>query len=179
MNLLEIAKSRYSVRNYKSNEVEESKLALVLEAFRVAPSAVNFQPWHLIVMKLAQNKAKVYEAYQREWLKSAPILLIACGDHTASWKRSDGKDHLDIDMGIAIDHLMLQATELGLGTCWVCNFNAVILKQNLNLPEQIEQIAIIPLGYPVDTSDINRHDTKRKTLSEFVHLETIENNTKP
>ena len=173
MNFIDIAKLRYSVRSYKPNEVEESKLALVLEAFRVAPSAVNFQPWHLIIIKSVENKTKVYEAYPREWLQYAPILLIACGDHSTSWKRSDGKDHMDIDIGIAVDHLMLQATELGLGTCWICNFNAAVLKRNLNLPESIEPVAIVPLGYPVEPGDTKRHDAKRKSLDEFVHLETF------
>jgi nitroreductase len=173
MNFIDIAKARYSVRNYKPVEIEENKLSMVLEAFRIAPSAVNFQPWHLIVIQSIQNKVKVYEAYQREWLKSAPILIVACGDHSISWKRSDGKDHLDIDISIAVDHLTLQATELGLGTCWVCNFNPVILKRNLNLPENIEPIVIIPLGYPADQADSDRHILKRKPLNEFVHIESF------
>jgi nitroreductase len=173
MNFLDIAKTRYSVRNYKPSNIEETKIALILEAFRVAPSAVNFQPWHIIIVKSEEGKNKIFEAYPREWLKTAPILLIACGDHSTSWKRSDGKDHLDIDISIAVDHLTLQAAELGLGTCWVCNFNSSILKQNFNLPENIEPVVIIPLGYPVDPSDVNRHEIKRKPLKEFLHYESF------
>ncbi len=173
MNFIDIAKARFSVRNYKPTKIEEDTLLLVLEAFRVAPSAVNFQPWHLIIVSANENKERIYSAYPREWLKTAPILLVVCGDHSVSWKRSDGKDHMDIDLAIAIDHLTLQATALGLGTCWVCNFNALLLKQSLKLPKNIEPVAIIPLGYPVDEADPNRHTTKRKPLQEFVHRETF------
>jgi nitroreductase len=80
---------------------------------------------------------------------------------------------VDIDIAIAVDHLMLRATELGLATCWVCNFNLAVLKRNINLPENIDPIAIIPIGYPVDSSDPNRHDTKRKSLKDFVHWENF------
>jgi len=173
MKLIDIAKTRYSCRSYKPDEVEDDKLMQVLTAIRVAPSAVNFQPWHFIVIKNSENKAKVYESYQRDWLKTAPLIIIACGDHLKSWKRSDGKEHLDIDISIAVDHLMLQATELGLATCWICNFNSNVLKHNLNLPENIEPVVIIPLGYPNDKSDPDRHDVKRKSLKEIVHWENF------
>ena len=175
MKFINIAKNRHSCRNYKPDEVEEDKLAKILEAFRIAPSAVNYQPWELIVIKKQENKSKVYESYHREWLKTAPLIIVACGDRSISWKRNDGKDHLDIDMGIAIDHLMLQATELGLATCWICNFNPEILKRNVNLPANVEPIAIIPLGYPNDTCDPERHNLKRKALNEIVHWENLNN----
>ena len=171
MKFLDLAKSRYSCRTFKSDEVEDKKLNLVLEAARIAPSAVNFQPWHFIIIKAPENKVKVYESYHRDWLRSAPIIIIVCGDHSVSWKRNDGKDHLDLDISIAIDHLMLQAVELGLGTCWICNFNAKLLTNNFNLPGNIEPVAIIPICYPNDSCDPNRHDFKRKSLTEIVHTE--------
>lgn len=172
MNFEEIARQRFSCRNFKQDKISEELLTKMLEIFRIAPSAVNFQPWQLIIIKSEAQKAKVYETYPREWLKSAPLVIIACGDHSISWKRSDGKDHLDIDISIAIDHLMLQATELGLATCWVCNFNQTLLKANFKLPENIEPIAIIPIGYPVEIGDSNRHNSKRKALKDFVHWES-------
>jgi nitroreductase len=174
MKLFEIAKARYSCRNYKSQEVEKDKIITILEAARVAPSGVNFQPWHFIVIQSLENKEKVCQAYNREWFKTAPLFIIACGDHKISWKRNDGKDIMDIDVTIAIDHLILQATELGLGTCWVCNFNIKKLKENFKLPDHIEPIAIIPLGYPNDTAVPDRHLLKRKPLNEIIHWESID-----
>jgi len=171
MPFIDIAKARYSCRDYKPKEVETEKLMLVLEAARVAPSAVNFQPWDFIVIKTPENKEKVSGAYPRDWLKTAPVIIVACGDHLKSWKRNDNKDHLDIDLAIAIDHMTLQATEIGLATCWICNFNLSVLKRNLELPEHIEPIAIIPLGYPSDQSDPYRHDKKRNPIIEILHWE--------
>jgi nitroreductase len=174
MKFIEIARSRYSCRNYKTDMVEDDKLNLVLEAARIAPSAVNYQPWHFIVIKNKENKEKIYESYHRDWIKTAPVLIIACGDHTKSWKRSDGKDHLDIDLSIAVDHMTLQAVELGLATCWVCNFNLKILKDNFKLPETIEPVVILPLGYPTEMSDPDRHGSNRKNISEIILWEGFE-----
>jgi nitroreductase len=172
MNFLEIAKSRYSCRNYKSDEITQEMILQLLEAFRIAPSAVNYQPWHIIVVQQRENLSKIQEAYNREWFKTAPLVLIICGDQSISWKRgSDSKDHIDIDVAIAIDHLTLQATALGLATCWVCNFKTEIIKECFQLPEHIVPIALIPVGYPNDAADMNRFDSKRKGLKEIVSWE--------
>jgi len=171
MKFIDIAKTRYSCRSYLPAMVENKKLMQVLEAARVAPSAVNYQPWHFIVIQEAANKEKVIEAYQREWIKTAPVLIIACGNRNLSWKRADGKDFLDVDLAIAIDHMTLQAVELGLATCWVCNFKENILKENLKLPDNMIPVAIIPLGYPADSSVKERHQEKRKKISEIAGFE--------
>lgn len=170
---IDIAKLRYSCRNYKSKEVEKDILLKVIEAFRVAPSAVNYQPWHLIVIEKKEIKEKVYQTYQRDWIKTAPVLFIACGDHSVSWKRKDGKDHTDIDVSIAVDHLTLQAAELGLATCWVCNFDRRLLEKNLKLPKNIEPVVIIPVGYPEEKADMERHNLKRKPVGDFVHWDNF------
>jgi nitroreductase len=167
----DLVKARYSCRNYINKPVEEEKILKVLEAGRVAPSAVNKQPWTFFVIRDEANRLKVLEAYNREWIKPAPIIIVACGNHDAVWKRADGKDHLDIDIAIAVDHMILQATELGLGTCWVCNFNAEMLKNVLNLPQNIEPIVIIPMGYPGDIAQPERHINARKPLSDIVKWE--------
>jgi nitroreductase len=171
MKFLDLAKARYSCRSFKQQQVEDEKLMKVLEAARIAPSAANYQPWHFIVIKDEANKSRVCGTYSRDWLKTAPVLIVACGDHHNVWKRKDGKDHADVDLGIAVDHMTLQATELGLATCWICAFNAELLKSNLALPAQIEPIVILPLGYPGDKSDPTRHDKSRKTLKEIIHWE--------
>lgn len=173
MTFLELAQRRYSCRNYQPIPVEEEKLMQLLESFRVAPSAANKQPWQLIVVRLPENKAKVIEAYPRNWIETAPLLIIVCADHQLSWKRADNKDFADVDISIATDHLILQATELGLGTCWVCNFNNDIIKKNFNIPENLEPIAIVPVGYPADHSEPGRHESKRLHLCEFVNWENF------
>ena len=101
-----------------------------------APSAVNFQPWRFrIVTDEAVLKA-LYSCYKREWLATAPCIIVACVDHNESWhRRADNKDHADIDIAIAVEHLCLAAAEQGLGTCWVCNFDAPQCSEVLGLPE--------------------------------------------
>jgi nitroreductase len=168
MSLLEIAKKRYSVRSYMDKEVEKEKLLQVLEAGRIAPSAVNFQPVHLIVITDKEEKEKVTEAYPRGWLKAAPVIIAVCGDHSQSWKRKDGKDHCDIDAAIAIDHMTLAATDLGLGTCWICAFDSKLCHEILELPEHMEVIALLPIGYPQGERIT---ESKRKDLEELVSWE--------
>ena len=165
MSFLELAQKRYSVRRYKDQPVEQDKILQVLEAARTAPSAVNYQPWHFIVAVEEEVKDKISEAYPRDWFKQAPVVIVACGDHDQSWKRNDGKDHCDVDVAIAVDHLTLAAADLGLGTCWVCAFNAEKVHSALELPDNLEVIALIPIGYPKE--DIPS-EKKRKSLDELV-----------
>lgn len=171
MDFLELAKLRYSSRKYLSQKVEDDKLNYVLEAGRIAPSANNTQPWIFIVVK-NENRDALRECYHREWFNSAPVYIVICGNHRQAWKRSsDGKDHTDIDVAIATDHMTLAATQKGLATCWVCNFDIEKTSKLLNLQENIEPIAILSLGYPADTTDTERHEKKRKKLTDIVFYE--------
>ena len=165
---LEVARQRYSCRMYDSRPVEKEKLEMVLEAGRIAPSAVNFQPWHFYVIQGAGDLEKIHAVYHREWFRSAPCVIVICGDHSQAWKRKDGKDHCDIDVAITVDHMTLQATELGLATCWICNFDPAIARELLKLPAHLEPAVILPLGFPLDEGDPDRHGAKRKSLSEIV-----------
>ena len=165
---LELARNRYSCRQYDAREVEVEKLELVLEAGRVAPSAVNFQPWHFYVIRGAENLQQLHAVYHREWFRTAPCVVVICGDHGASWKRKDGKDHCDIDVGIVAVHMTLQATDLGLATCWICNFDPEMTRELLELPDHLEPMVLLPLGYPLDQVNPDRHSEKRKPLSEIV-----------
>lgn len=167
MNFEEIVEKRFSVRKFKDQIVEKDKLLKVLNAARMAPSAVNYQPWHFIVVTEKEILNQLYSVYKRNWIQEAPLVIVACADHSTSWKRSfDGKDFADVDVAIAVEHMTLMATNLGLGTCWVCSFDAAECARILRLPSSIEPIALLPLGYP----DISVPEKKRKALSEIVHL---------
>jgi nitroreductase len=169
MEFLELARRRFSVRKYKNLPVEEEKLACVFEAARIAPSAHNKQPVRLVVLRDGALRKRVDALYEREWLAEAPVVVAVCGDHGQSWKREDGKDHCDVDAAIAIDHMMLAAAELGLGTCCVCNFSAAQCAAVLGLPSELEPVALVPIGYPAVEADVTRHDGKRRKLEELVH----------
>jgi nitroreductase len=168
MEFKKLINQRFSVRNYQNRPIEKDKLIEVLDAGRLAPSAVNFQPWHFIVVQDKKKLEKIHTAYKREWIKSAPAIIVVCGDHLQSWKRgNDGKDFLDTDVAIAVDHMTLQAAELGLGTCWVCNFDAKKCSEIFDLPPYIEPEVLLPIGYP----DEDVKEKKRKPPEEIVHWE--------
>ncbi|MBE6299040.1 MAG: nitroreductase [Bacteroidales bacterium] len=164
---IKLAQERSSIRKYTNKEVSCEVINQIIESARIAPSAVNFQPWKFLIIKGEKSKQIVRESYKREWFATAPLYIIACGNHEEAWHRSfDGKDHTDIDIAIAVEHICLSATSAGLGTCWVCNFDATKLKTDLSLPENLEPIAIIPLGYPEGDGDVR--PKKRKTTEEIV-----------
>jgi len=168
MTLIELIKSRISIRQYSSKKVEDEKLAYILECARLAPSAVNYQPWQLLVIKNEDVKQLIQECYQAKWLAEAPVYIVACTDTAQSWKRSfDGKDHADIDIAIAVEHICLAAAEQGLGTCWVCNFDVQKCSKVLNLPDNIHPAVLIPIGYTQQTISRNPH---RKSKDEIIKI---------
>lgn len=169
MKFSQLITHRYSVRDFDSKPVEKQKLEKVLEAARLAPSAVNLQPWHFLVVQSPENLEKMFAFYQRNWIRKAPAIILSCADHSQSWKRgSDGKDFADVDVAIAVDHMTLQAAELGLGTTWVCNFNAQKCAETLRLPLHIEPLVMLPLGYPAGDKIPEK---KRKPAEEIIHWE--------
>ena len=146
---LELSNKRYSLRNYQDKEVEKDKLVSILEAARLSPTAVNKQPLNYIVVTKPEEIQKVIASYPRKWIQNVPAIIIVCLDRSTSWKRDDGKDHGDIDCGIAIANMTLAATDLGLGTCIVCDFDSKKIEEDFDLPSHMEAMALLPVGYPV------------------------------
>ena len=167
MEFSELIRKRYSVRAYKPDAVEEEKLQKVLEAARLAPTAANRQPFQLIVIPTAGRETELLRIYPREWFVGAPLVICACAIPAAGWVRMDGKPYVDVDVAIAMDHLILAATELGLGTCWIAAFDPAAAREVLDLPEGVEPVVFTPLGLPAD-----RQGPKgRKPLDELVRYE--------
>jgi nitroreductase len=175
LDFLSLAKSRYSCRSYIDKKVTKELIEKILEAARIAPSATNAQPWSFVVITQSPLKDQIISCYSRPWLSTAPVIIVACGDHSISWRRSDGKDHCDIDLAIAIDHITLTATDNGLATCWICKFDAMKCSEILKLPSHISPVAIIPLGYPADEPVNSERHSKRKSLNEIVSWEGFQN----
>ena len=162
----ELCTARYSCRNYTDRPIEEEKLRYIMECVRLAPSAVNRQPWRFIVIKDQPRLDLIYNAYARGWIRNAPVIVVCLADRQNAWVRpSDGKNHADIDLAILADHLTLAAADMGLATCWVCNFDAAMLSNDFNLDADYKPVILLPLGAPA-TDDIP--EKKRKDVSEFV-----------
>ncbi|MGE5372459.1 MAG: nitroreductase family protein [Solirubrobacterales bacterium] len=172
MTLLETAKKRYTVRNYQSKPVEKEKLLTILEAGRVAPTAANNQPYRLIVVQQKDGLEKLGKAAN---IYGAPLAILVCGDHDRAWKRPyDGKTSVDVDASIVASHMMLQATELDLGSVWIMFFKPDVVRNEFKLPENLEPIAILALGYPNGApASPERHREQRFPLSAIVAYEQL------
>jgi len=167
MEFTTLVESRYSVRSYKTDPIEESKLEKVLQAMRLAPTATNRQAFQFLVVHTKGREEELKRIYRSDWFTQAPVVVCACGIPAENWVRMDGKNYNDVDVAIAMDHLILAATNEGLGTCWIGAFDAQAAKEVLGLPEGVEPIALTPLGYPVGEP----RPKKRKELSELVRYE--------
>lgn len=167
MELFEVLSRRYSVRAYRPEPVEDEKLARVLSAALLAPTACNLQPFRLIVLHTAGRQLELKRLYGRDWFSQAPVVIGVVAVPGEAWSRRDGRNYADVDATIAMDHLILAATAEGLGTCWVAAFDPTAARELLALPEGVEPIAFTPLGYPADTV----RPKQRKPASELVRSE--------
>lgn len=167
MEFSDLIQQRYSTRAYKSLPVPEDALQRVLEAARMAPTAANRQPFQLVVVHTAGREAELARIYGNAWFTQAPIVICACSVPGQAWKRRDGKNYADVDVAIAMDHLILAAANEGLGTCWIGAFDPAAAREVLGLPEDVEPVVFTPLGYPAD----QRQAKRRRPLDALVHYE--------
>jgi len=169
MNVLDTIRKRRSVRKYKSDPVPEDVLARVLEAARLAPSAKNIQPWKFIVVRDRVTKRKLAKAsFEQDFISDAAVVVAACGFPEKAYPRQGRyMNSWPIDVAIAFEHLILQATEEGLGTCWIGSFDEAEVKAVLVVPEEARVLALTPLGWP----DESPRDRGRKPLDEILSYE--------
>lgn len=167
MDVLEAIRGRYSVRSYRADAVEEDKLAAVIEAARLAPTAANRQPFRLMVVHTAGREEELQRVYRRRWFSSAPLVLGIVAVPGEAWRRMDGKPYDEVDATIAMDHVILAATALGLGTCWVAAFDPDVAREVFGLPADVEPVAFTPLGYAADEPK----QKVRRPLEELVKYE--------
>ncbi len=149
MDIFEAFHKRKSVRSYLPTPVSDEDLFTILDAARLAPSAGNVQPWHFIVVRDKAKRDQIAQGCRYgKFLSESPVVIIACGDTHASprWHR--------VDTSIALEHIVLAATALGLGTCWIGMFNDKELRNLAKLPPTFEIIALISLGYPREKTDL-------------------------
>jgi len=170
LDVFETIRKRKSVRSYAPTPIPEEVLVKVLEAARLAPSAGNIQPWHFIVVRDEDKRARIAKdcRYGR-FLAESPAVIVACGDKKAS------PSWYAIDTAVSLEHLALAATALGLGTCWVGSFNQEDIREMLKVPEKFEVVALMALGYPRKKIDLLAkilHAVRpRKKLDDIVSLE--------
>jgi len=171
-----VIRSRESIRDFSDKKVEDEKINFVLECARLAPSWTNKQCWQFIVVKdkkIIKDLSKT--SIINRWLKNVPVIIVACGNPKQSGFRN-GIEYFIVDVSIALEHLVLAATDKGLGTCWIGGFNGKKIKEILEIPENIRVVALTPLGYPAERkrfvgklAKIIVQSKKRKSLDKIIH----------
>jgi nitroreductase len=170
MDVFTAVSRRSSVRAYETTDVEEDKLKKVLEAARLSPSASNRQDWKFIVVKNKETKKKLAKAaFGQSFIAEAPVVIVACGTEPKAMLACGQPMHT-VDVSIAFAYMILQAHELGLGTCWIGAFKEDEAKKILSIPEHIRVVAMTPLGYP----DQPPSQKSRKSLDQIVCYEKYE-----
>jgi len=171
MSVLDIIKKRTSIRKYKGDPIPEDLLLRVLEAVRLAPSAKNLQPWKFIIVKDKDLKEKLAEAASDQYfIAQAPIIVVGCGLPDDCYARMGRyMKSWPVDVTIALEHLILEAQEEGLGTCWIGAFDEEKVKSILNIPGNVKVLAMTPLGYPNEEPSFRG----RKTLDEIISYDSF------
>jgi len=163
MDVFQAISQRYSCRSYQDKPIEDEKIARVLEAARLAPSASNFQDWRFVVVTDPQIRASlVPSANNQKMLAQAPVVIAACS--VSSYRMRCGQMIGPIDVSIALEHIALQAIEEGLATCWIGSFYHDQVRALLDIPKGIDIVELMTVGYPADT----KPEPKREPIEKIV-----------
>lgn len=170
MDFYELAKTRYSVRKFKADEIEEEKLNKIIEAGRLSPTACNLQPQRVFVAKSDEARQKLKKVCKFTF--DAPVILVVCYDVERSWKNNLMPPYQsgETDASIVTTHMMLQAWELGIGSCWVGWFNEEEVRKELNLPDNLVVSCLLPMGYPSEEAKPSKLHESYLDISETVSI---------
>lgn len=163
----ELYERRKSIREFEDRPVELDKLSRLLMTLNRAQSAANRQPWHFIVIE-KKDRAEVNELLTKEGFRNAPIIMAACADPSQAWvRKTDGINYAWVDVTIAVTEMIGAATAEGLGTCWIASLDPVKMKEALGIPDNIDIVALIAIGYPRE--ELVKEKKMRKSLGEIIH----------
>ncbi len=179
MDILKAIRKRRSARGYLDKTIPEQVLGRVLEAARLAPTAANKQPFKLVLVTDKRTKSKLVEVSKNQrFIAEAPIVIVGCAFPEESYQNIGGTHTSEeIDISIVFDHLMLQAAEEGLGTCWIGAFDEQQVKAILNISSNVRVVGLTPLGYPSEKEFKPGKHLNRKPLREIVLYEKYKETT--
>ena len=163
MTILEPIRKRYSCRAYQDRPIEQEKLDQIFEAARLAPSAKNMQDWRFVVVTDKEKRHQLAKAAGNQmFLENAGVIIVACS--SSDYVMRCGQPIGPIDVAIALEHISLQATDLGLATCWIGSFYPEKVKAILDIPADIAVIELMALGYPADKPGEPKREPIEKIL---------------
>lgn len=169
MDFLSLAKKRYSVRAFQNKNVESQKIDALIEAAHIAPTAANLQPQKLMILDTPEQLSKI-APYANFY--NAPVVIVVLADTACSWQRHyDKKYFAEIDCAIVTDHMMLEATSIGLGSVWIGNFSPEDIKKEFSIPQSLDVVSILAIGYAEENTALSpeRHSQTRKPISELIY----------
>ena len=172
MDFLKFAEERYSVRKFENKHLEKEVIDKILKAGHIAPTGCNFQPQRILVLNTDESIEKLKSTTKCHF--DAPCAFLVCYNKDETWTRPyDEAISAPIDVSIVATHMMLEAHSLGVGSCWVMHFNPEKMKAAFNIPENIEPVALLTLGYPaLDSVPHNFHSTFRP-IEEVVYYDSF------
>ena len=166
MTVLDVTRKRYSCRAYQDKPIEREKLEQILEAARLAPSAKNLQDWRFVAVTDKETKRKIAQAANNQtFLQNAGAIIVACS--VSNEVMRCGQAVGPIDVAIALEHIALQAAELGLATCWIGSFYPEKVRPIVGIPEDVAIIELMAVGYPADS----KKEPRRESLDKIVCYE--------
>jgi len=170
MEFYEVIKKRRSIRKFKNEKIPDEMLERILESARLAPTWANMQGVRFIIIDNPEQLEKIKDAIGQNWTKSAPYFITVCIEPRKSGKNKNGLEYFMVDAAICMEHIILAATNEGLGTCWIGYFDEDKIKQILNIPKKVRVIALTPIGIP----DQEPKTQERKKLEEIVFKNNYE-----
>ena len=163
-----LVRKRKSVRDFSRKKIEDDKLKRILESLRLAPSATNSQPWFFYVIK-DELREKFNDVFFKECFYPAPVVIAGCALEDQAWvRKTDKMNYAWVDVTIALTEMISAATAEGIGSCWVASYNLDKAVSLLNLPDNMEIVSLVVLGYPNKSFEIE--DKKRKDFSEIFQI---------
>lgn len=167
MDFLKLAAERYSVRRFKEKEVEQDVINKILQAGHLAPTACNCQPQRILVINSVEGISRLRKCTVSHF--NAPMAMLICYDKKECWHREyDGKSSGDIDASIVTTHMMLEAFTLGVGSTWVMHFIPEAVREEFAIPENLEPVALLVMGYPAEDAKPFPGHSKFRPMEEIV-----------
>lgn len=172
MDFEKLIKERYSVRSFKPEHLPQEVIDKILEAGHIAPTGCNYQPQRILVLNTDEAINKLRDCTKCHF--GAPTAMLICHNRDESWVRKyDGALSSPVDGAIVTTHMMLEAHNEGIGCCWVMHFDPAAMRESFNIPESIEPVALLVMGYPTDDAKPLEMHYKTRPIDEVVFYDSF------
>lgn len=172
MDFTQLAKKRYSVRKFKNTHLPDEVINKILDAGHLAPTGCNYQPQRILVINTDESCEKLKNCTKCHF--DAPTAMLVCYSKNECWTRKyDGATCGTVDASIVTTHMMLKAAEIGVGSTWVMHFDPFAMRKEFNIPEEIEPVALLVMGYPADDAEPMHLHNEFRDKNEIIFYESF------